>query len=197
MLGAQTERMHSAWQGPGAGICAHYTYLQTLTSSHCPLLPDTPNCHIPLHSEVWLPLPAFLIQNLKMGRKNEELHAEKEAGEVSHLNITEFGASIWLRQHDSGLQRSDLETNTKSHWMAPGQSAGVQVFSPPSCSSASLTESPDIAYRQFWKLCYPLSPPAHTTTLLVLAMSLVLLNLSSHTFMLPKIFYSKTHMLSK
>lgn len=128
MLGAQTESMHSAWQGLGAGICAHYTYLQTLTSSHCPLLPDTPNCHIPLHSEVWLPLPAFLIQNLKMGRKNEELHAEKEAGEVSHLNITEFGASIWLRQHDSGLQRSDLETikhkkplnGTRSECWSPG-----------------------------------------------------------------------------
>lgn len=50
------------------------------------------------------------MQNLKMERKNEELHAEKEEGKVSHLNITEFGASIWLSQHGSGLQRSDLET---------------------------------------------------------------------------------------
>lgn len=53
--------------------------------------------------------PAILVQNLKMGRKIEELHAEKEWVKVSHLNITEFGASIRLNQHDSGLQRSDLE----------------------------------------------------------------------------------------
>lgn len=70
----------------------------------------------------------FLMQNLKMERKNEELHAEKEAGKVSHLNITEFGASIWLSQHGSGLQRSDLETinhkkplnGTRSECWSPG-----------------------------------------------------------------------------
>lgn len=124
MLGAQTERTNSTQQGLGAEIRAHYSHLQTLTSSHCPLLPDPPNCHIPLHSDY----PSFLMQNLKMERKNEELHAEKEAGKVSHLNITEFGASIWLSQHGSGLQRSDLETinhkkplnGTRSECWSPG-----------------------------------------------------------------------------
>lgn len=92
--------------------------------------------------------PAFLVQNLKMGGKRRYFMQRKR----------ETRCPIWiLLSSEQAFDRNNIvqvsrgliwrQLNIKSPWMAPGQSAGIQVFFPPSCSSACLTEIPYIAYR--------------------------------------------------
>lgn len=145
VLGARTERRHSALQGPGAEICAHYSYLQTLTSSHCPSLP--PNCHIPLHYEVWL--PSFSGPKFKKwgGKRRNFMQRKRQARCPIWILLSSEQAFDWTNMVQVSGALIWRELNIKSPWMAPGQSAGVQVFSPPSCPSACLTEITYIAYR--------------------------------------------------
>lgn len=152
MLGPLLQRREAGCilplQEPVAEIRPHYTYLQTLIFSHCPLFPNPPNHHTPLHFELWL--SRFSGISLASGEVNKRSLMQRKR-QVPHLNVTQFRASIWLSQHRAGHQRPDLETikHKKPHWCstAPGQVTGAQAFSLPSCPSACLTGIPHIAYR--------------------------------------------------